>query len=811
MKRFTSFENWLHENALSIEDPTEAGEKFAEILVKNYPVKEVPRGKNHGTDVDRYVKTSGLNNNKSGKALPNTGYPWCMAFVYTMHNDLCSALNIANTLPQTAGVLRHWDRSDADVKINIDAARNNPSLVKPGQVFIMSRPGSGKGHTGIVTAVDVSSKTFKTIEGNTNDEKSGEGHRVGIHNRKLSQSSLIGFTDYFKGSRTKEFEDAIATKVANASTDFTEEESTNPEGNKVKGILIAIGGKNYSGEKLKKHIPSEIQKTWEVVTFDSDTSGALKKAASTSSIVSYIKKARDRGVGEIYLTGFSLGALLVFKVANRCNVDKIGLIDPSIPKNFSLSNFPSQEGTVVFTYGSPGMAKFYNDGRWESLSRQLEESKQIVERIEQGHFEFPSQFYKKYVTEGKITNTNKVKPVKTESFGSNTDEVKEIQLALVQKGYPLPKYGVDGKIGKETRGQIKKFQKDNNLTVTGEVNSETAEVLTGRTKSTSKKKSSARYGAKKFEIWDREEKRVLYFRKGNRKDKIEYSVSNRRGQDLGVCKLENNKVFLYKEAGSEQDVTEKAWAKIIVNYFNHWYGTSAYTDSNNYIVRTGESSITHNYTGAAAKNIAVLETVAKQHGITNPNTIIGFLSVIGKETSFVPKNEYSYSRSGGSYLKSVFKGTLKHLTVAEVDVLKKDDVAFYDTIYGHISVKNGYHTWNNKSDDPVLPGDGYKYRGRGFNQVTFKQSYKKYAKETGVDIVSNPDKLNDINLAAKVAVLFLLNRLKSRSIDPNSFRTSDEAVQMCARANAGWGRDAAKQITSARKIEKRLDIKTTSA
>lgn len=38
-------------------------------------------------------------------------------------------------------------------------------------------------------------------------------------------------------------------------------------------------------------------------------------------------------------------------------------------------------------------------------------------------------------------------------------------------------------------------------------------------------------------------------------------------------------------------------------------------------------------------------------------------------------------------------------------------------------------------------GDGWKYRGKGFFQITGKDNYKEMSKDTGVDYVSNPDLL----------------------------------------------------------------------
>ena len=65
----------------------------------------------------------------------------------------------------------------------------------------------------------------------------------------------------------------------------------------------------------------------------------------------------------------------------------------------------------------------------------------------------------------------------TLSFGSTGDEVKVLQQALVDLGFSLDQFGVDGIIGAETTGAIKKFQESVGLLATGVVGEETIEAL----------------------------------------------------------------------------------------------------------------------------------------------------------------------------------------------------------------------------------------------------------------------------------------------------------------------------------------------
>ncbi|WP_313623034.1 C1 family peptidase [Achromobacter sp.] len=56
------------------------------------------------------------------------------------------------------------------------------------------------------------------------------------------------------------------------------------------------------------------------------------------------------------------------------------------------------------------------------------------------------------------------------------------------------------------------------------------------------------------------------------------------------------------------------------------------------------------------------------------------------------------------------------------------------------------------------PGDGERYKGRGFIQLTGKANYKKYGEKLGIDLVNSPDRANAPEVAALLLALFLLDK-----------------------------------------------------
>lgn len=63
--------------------------------------------------------------------------------------------------------------------------------------------------------------------------------------------------------------------------------------------------------------------------------------------------------------------------------------------------------------------------------------------------------------------------------GCKGSDVKELQTALLNKGYSLPKYGADSSFGSETKTAVERLQKDFGLKQDGIVGQQTCEIALG--------------------------------------------------------------------------------------------------------------------------------------------------------------------------------------------------------------------------------------------------------------------------------------------------------------------------------------------
>lgn len=141
-------------------------------------IREKPVGSNKGPEVEAYLRSTGLGG----------GFFWCMAFVYWCFRE--SANGSANPFPKTAGCMDAWSKS-RDFRITKAEAKQKPSLVVPGSVFILDY-GGGAGHTGFV--LSAANGALRTVEGNTNNDGSNNGIGVfQLNRRNVMDSNLKGF------------------------------------------------------------------------------------------------------------------------------------------------------------------------------------------------------------------------------------------------------------------------------------------------------------------------------------------------------------------------------------------------------------------------------------------------------------------------------------------------------------------------------------------------------------------------------------------------------------------------------------------
>jgi len=76
------------------------------------------------------------------------------------------------------------------------------------------------------------------------------------------------------------------------------------------------------------------------------------------------------------------------------------------------------------------------------------------------------------------------------------------------------------------------------------------------------------------------------------------------------------------------------------------------------------------------------------------------------------------------------------------------------TEYGQRSYFNKYEpgTKIGKSLGNTQPGDGYRYRGRGYVQITGRSNYAKAGSKLGVDLLGNPEAALNPDVAARILV-----------------------------------------------------------
>jgi predicted chitinase len=181
-------------------------------------------------------------------------------------------------------------------------------------------------------------------------------------------------------------------------------------------------------------------------------------------------------------------------------------------------------------------------------------------------------------------------------------------------------------------------------------------------------------------------------------------------------------------------------------------------------------------------------------GITNVYAQRAILANVEKETggNELEENLLKYKNTSNKRIREIFTKRVEKYSDSELDEIKKDPYKFGELVYGK-NTKIGQSMGNTEE------GDGYKYRGRGYIQLTGKNNYKEFSKAAGTDLIKNPDALLQPDVAAKVSAEFVKRGNGKKGLEFSNQQEANRAVTQAIggaklNLNEGYGAELLSKV-----------------
>lgn len=158
------------------------------------------------------------------------------------------------------------------------------------------------------------------------------------------------------------------------------------------------------------------------------------------------------------------------------------------------------------------------------------------------------------------------------------------------------------------------------------------------------------------------------------------------------------------------------------------------------------------------------KTLFDKYGINTPLRIAHFMTQLEHESGLKPISEnlnYSSER-----LRQIFPKYF--ISKADADRYARQPERIANRVYA-----------NRMGNGNEASGEGWKYRGRGFIQLTGKENYYRLYLDTDLDVIKNPDLLLEEPNALRSALWFW----KLRNI--NALADKDDLVGIRKKVNGG--------------------------
>jgi predicted chitinase len=153
-------------------------------------------------------------------------------------------------------------------------------------------------------------------------------------------------------------------------------------------------------------------------------------------------------------------------------------------------------------------------------------------------------------------------------------------------------------------------------------------------------------------------------------------------------------------------------------------------------------------------NMELVYETMKKKNITNQFIQAGIMATVAKETAFTLTEEFGYDKTSNiQYIRNIFGDRIAKFSDKQIIDLKGNPKAWFDYLYGGVYGNSEAVQYFSAIGQRLPKSEGYFYRGRGFNGVTFRGIYKnlkRYA--SGKDIEKDPLLLNSPIVAADVLI-----------------------------------------------------------
>ena len=166
--------------------------------------------------------------------------------------------------------------------------------------------------------------------------------------------------------------------------------------------------------------------------------------------------------------------------------------------------------------------------------------------------------------------------------------------------------------------------------------------------------------------------------------------------------------------------------------------------------------------------IAQIPGVMESFGVNTPLRLAHFLAQCGHESGGfrLTQENLNYSAKG---LMGIFKKYFPTQALADAYARKPEKIA--NKVYG-----------NRMGNGPESSGEGFKFRGRGYIQLTGKQNYTAFDAAVPDDILANPDLVSTKHALASAAWFWKKNGL---NLIADTGSSTEVVTKITKRVNGG--------------------------